>query len=393
MDNFLFSDGQYICRYSDGEIKKYSSKAIEKYKNTAFNIEKSKSWKHSGEGAMFRGDVNVATSDNMSFNERINGVYLTSSPDEGVYSFTVNNTSGIYKMRFDDEKTDEIHIINSADFRFEGGTLDSENNTLITSLVRNYYFSDLAVFDLKTCEYKTITDGETLDDDPFISPEDGNIVYFSTRGAGRDMNGGLVKYGPASINKMNIETLEIKEVISSAKFNYFKPIEHGGKLYALKTPFEEKEGNVLIEILLIPFRILQAVANFINVFVTFFTGKSLVSGGSNPTKGRKFDSRQEFIKGNLINVEKEIKKNKKKNKDDYGFIPLSWQLVEIDSGNVIKRGVADYDILQDGTFITTNGKRIFAVKDGKTTKLVNTESCLKVAAKHSSLKKTQVFDI
>jgi len=138
-------------------------------------------------------------------------------------------------------------------------------------------------------------------------------------------------------------------------------------------------------------RILQAIANFITIFTRAFTGKSPVSGGDNPTKERDYDSRKQFVKGNLINAEKEAKKNAKKDREDYGFIPLSWQLVEVYSGTVIKSGVADYDILSDGTFIATNGKRIFAIKDGKCRKLCNTERCLCVAAKHSSLKKPDPF--
>ena len=148
----------------------------------------------------------------------------------------------------------------------------------------------------------------------------------------------------------------------------------------------------MIEILLIPFRIIQAIVNFINVFVTFFTGKSLASGGSNPAKGRKYDSREEFVKGNLINAEKEMKKNAKKNKGDYGFIPLSWQLVEVGTGKVIKSGIADYDILSDGTIIATNGRRVFAIKDGDCKKLAEAERCLCVAAKHESVKKTELFE-
>ena len=171
-----------------------------------------------------------------------------------------------------------------------------------------------------------------------------------------------------------------------------KPIEFGGRLYAITAPVKEKRPNPIIEILLIPFRIVQAIVNFINVFVTAFTGKSLASGGDNPAKGREYDSRKEYVKGNLINYEKELKKNKSKKDKDYGFIPQSWKLIEVASGDVIKSGVADFDILQDGTFIVTNGRRIFAVKDGKTTKLCNTEKCLTVACVHRSQTKTDLFD-
>lgn len=391
MEKFLFADGQDVCLYDNGAVKKQRSKFIENYKRTSMNVDRAKSWKHSGEGAQFRGDVRPETSEE-SFSEAITGVYPSGDEGEAVYSFTINQTSGIYRMRFDDDKAEEVHVINSIDYSFSGGCLDINADMLAVSLRRNYFNSDIALFDLKTCDYRTVTDGDTLDEDPFISPDDGNVIYFSSRGAGRSSAGDFVGYSPAAVCKLDLGRLEIEEVAVSDKFNYIKPIVYGGKLYAIKTPTKEKKPNPIIEIILIPFRILQAIVNFINVFVRAFTGKSLASGGSNPAKGREYDSRKEFVKGNLINVEKETKKNARKDKSDYGFIPLSWQLVEVDSGKVIKSGVADYDITSDGAFIVTNGRRIFAVKDGKTTKLCETERCLNVSCRHGSEKKSDIFD-
>ena len=391
MDKFLYTDGSDVCLYDNGKITKNKSKFIENYKNTALNVERSRSWKHSGEGAQFRGDVRPGE-DEISIAERINGVYMTSDEAEAVYSFTVNQTSGIYKMRFDDEKAAEVHIINSIEYEFSGGCLDCASEMLAISVKRNFCNSDIALFDMKSGDYKVITDGDTLDEDPFISPKDANIVYFSSRGTGRDGGGNFAGFSPAAICKLDIAALTVDEVAVSEKYGYIKPVFHGGKLYAIRIPAKEKGANPLIEIALIPFRIIQAIANFINVFVTFFTGKSLASGGSNPAKGRKYDSREEFVKGNLINAEKEMKKNAKKNKGDYGFIPLSWQLVEVETGKVIKSGIADYDILSDGTIIATNGRRVFAIKDGDCKKIAEAERCLCVAAKHESVKKTELFE-
>lgn len=390
MDKFLFSDGEEVCLYDNGKITKQHSKFIEKFKKAALSVERAKSWKHSGEGAQFRGDTRPDAED-ITFAHAINGVHFSSDENEAVYSFTINQTSGIYKMRLDDEKAEEVHIINSVDYAFSGGCLDARSGMLATSLKRNYCNSDVALFD-KSGDYKTLTDGDTLDEDPFISPDDGNIIYFSSRGAGRDGNGNFVGFSPAAICKLNISELDIEEVAASEKCDYIKPVVHAGKLYAIKIPAKEKAPNPIIEIALIPFRIIQAVANFINVFVRAFTGKSLASGGSNPAKGRDYDSREIYIKGNLINAEKEAKKNAKKSKSDYGFIPLSWQLVEVESGKIIKSGIADYDILSDGTVIATNGRRIFAIKDGKCTKIADAEKCLCVAAKHESAKRSELFD-
>lgn len=391
MCKFLFADASEICLYDEGKVTVRKSGYIEKYKNTTLNVERARSWKHSGEGARFRGDVRPG--EDVSFTERINGVYFTGNGEEAAYSFTVNETSGIYKARLDDEKAAEAHVINSIEYEFSGGCLDSASGMLAASVKRNFCNSDIAVFNIKSGDYKVVTDGDTLDEDPFFSPDNASVLYFTSRGAGRDGAGNFVGFSPATICKLDMSSCEVEEVASSEKYGYIKPVPHGGRLYAIRVPAKEKKPNPILEIILIPFRIVQAIANFLNAFVTLFTGKSLASGGSNPAKGREYDSRKEFIKGNLINAEKEMKRNAKKNKSDYGFIPLSWQLVEVDGGRVIKSGIADYDILSDGTIIATNGKRIFAIKDGKCEKILNTERCLCVAAEHSCSGQPDLFGL
>lgn len=391
MDKFFFADGTDICAYIDGKVIRRRSKFIENYKNSALSIERAKSWKHSGEGAQFRGDVRVGE-DGVSFSSSLNGVYPVND-SEAVYSFTINQTSGIYKTNVDDEKSPEVHIINSVESEFSGGCLDINSDTLVCSVSRNDFNSDIAVFDISSGDYKTVTDGDTLDCDPFISPDDGNVVYFTSRGAGRDNEGNFVKYSNSAICRLNLSEMTVEEVAASEKCNYIKPMLFDGKLYAISLPAKEKKGNPLLEILLIPFRIIQALANFINAFVVMFTGKSLASGGNNPAKGREYDSRKEYVKGNLINYEKELKRNARGKDKDYGFIPLSWKLIEVESGKVIKSGIADYDILPDGTFIATNGRRIFAIKDGKTEKLCNTEKCLIVACSHKSRTRSDLFEL
>ncbi len=389
---FVFADGQDICLYDDGKISKFPSKFIERYKDNCLQIERSKNWKHSGEGAAFRGDITYGKEDETKFDCKINGVFLSDEGNEAVYTFRINDTSGVYKLRLDDEKAPETHVTNSLEQEFGGGSYDAASNTLALSVSTNDFNSHIAVIDVEKNDIKTVTDGDTMEIDPHICRDNRDIIYFSSRGAGRTSKGEFVRYSPASICKIDLERLTVDEVKSDPKFNYFKPIIHNGKLYAIKAPLKEKGPNPIVEILLIPFRIIQAIANFINAFVRMFTGKSLAGGGSNPTKARDYDSRKEFIKGNLIDVEKQMKKNQKGKNGDGGFIPMSWQLVEVESGEVIKSGVLDYDILDDGTFITTNGKNIFSVKDGKSTKLCSAQNCMTLSCLHKSQTKSDIFD-
>jgi hypothetical protein len=383
MSKFNFVDGNDICVYNDGNVQRYKSAYIERYKQNVENSARASEWKKTGEGAIFRGDTSDAASAE-SVECNINAVYPTDNDDEIVYSFTVNDTSGIYKKTLSDEKIPETHIINSNDRQFIGGCLNVDNSHFATQIKRNFCNSDIAIFNAQSCDYKLVTDGDTLDEDPYISPDDEGIVYYSSRGVGRDGKGNFVTFSPSAIYRLDVERVQVEEVVSSLKYNYYKPIYQSGKLYAIKAPVKEKHTNPIIEIILIPWRLLEAIAGFINIFIKAFSGKSITEGGANPAKGRDYDSRKIAIKGNLIDVEKQNKKNAGKKDKDYGFVPSSWQLVEVDSGKVIKSGILDYDICDDGTIIATNGRRIFEIKDGDCKKLYNAERCLRVDCKHSA---------
>lgn len=392
MLEFTYSDGQEICVYRDGEIKRGSSKFIENYKNNALDIARAKQWKTSGSGAAFREAAYARSADEQEFDYSVSGVFFTEKTDEVVYTFVINGTSGIYIKDLSDEKSPETHVINSLDYEFRGGCLNASSRTLATSLKRNYYNADIAVFDLKSGDYKTVTDGDTLDEEPFINPDNANILYYASRGVGRDAAGGFAAFAPSAIYELDLGKVDVKEVLASPNNSYFKPVYHGGKLYAIKAPVKQKRGNPVVEILLIPFRIIQALANFLNMFINAFTGKSITSGGDNPTRGREVDSREIEIAGNKINVEKERKKNAGKKDTDFGIVPKSWQLIEAESGKVLASGVADFDVADDGTIIYTNGRRIFALRDGARKKLVNTEFCLRVSCRHTAKANDNLFD-
>ena len=241
---------------------------------------------------------------------------------------------------------------------------------------------------MTTDDYRCVTDGDTLDADPYISPDDCNIIYFSSRGVGRDSHGNFVELSPSAICKLDMNAMDIEEVAVSPNYSYFKPVYHDGKLYAIKAPVKGNRGNAFVEFLLFPWRILQAIASFINIFVMATTGKGLTEGGPNPARGKDYDSKKIEVAGNLIDVDKQIKKNASKKDSDFGFIPKSWQLIEVESGKVIKSGVGDYDIAEDGTIIATNGRRIFEIKDGKCRKVCNAEFCVKVGCKHGTAKQS-----
>lgn len=389
MIEFTFSDGEEMGVCEDGRVTTFSSSFINTYKQNAHSIARAKSWKTSGDGARFR-EAYGADPMALTFESSITGVYPT---DDGVvYSFNINEMSGIYKKSLAEERTPEAHVINSVDLSFGAGSYNPANGTLAVSLSKSYYNSDIALFNVSTGDYKTLTEGDTADEDPYISPAEPHIIYYASRGVGRTAGGDFAQFSPSAIYKLNTSTLELEEIASDPKFSYFKPVVRGGEVYAIKAPSKVKRTNPILEIILIPYRILQGIVGFVNLFVNVFAGKSLTSGGSNPAKGRDYDSRKIAMHGNLIDVEKEAKKNAKSKDSDYGIVPKDWKIINLTTGEELASGAAAFDISDDGTIYYTNGRRIFSIKEGKRKKLANISLCLSISCPHSFKKTDDLFN-
>ncbi len=389
---FVFSDGEKIGVYKDGDIHRYESNYITHYREAAMQSVKSKEWKTKSHTArMLAEDYYFDEEDETRVEAAIHGVALTESENRIVYAFSANDSSAIYSKILDDEIKTEAHIVSSGDVEFMSVSYNA-NGEMLAAVQTDLYTSRIALFPKDSGDYKCVTGGDSLDENPSFDAG-GKAVLFNSYGVGRDGNNNFVEYTPSEIYRLDLSTLDVEVLASDPKFSYIKPIADGdGNVYCIKKPGSEKTGgNPIVEILLIPVRIVQAIVGFVSAFVMCFAHKPLVSGQSgrsigngSAAKNASPDAKKIFINNNLLNVDKELKKNRKQ--EDYGFIPASWKLVRLARGETpeteLASGAADFCIVEeDGKkrFVYTNGKHIFEVEEGqKRKKLVDTEFCLKV---------------
>lgn len=394
---FVFSDGEKIGVYRDGNAEKSESVYIAHYRETAIRDSKNKEWKTQGHTAQLLAE-GIYTNGEERVVAAIHGVSLTPDENRVLYAFTVNDSSGIYSKLTDDEKKTEMHIVSSNEADFMSVACNGRGE-MLAAVQTDPVTSRIAVFQKDSGDYKCVTGGDSLDENPSFGA-DGKSVLFNSYGVGRDANNNFVEYMPSEIYRLNLSTLDVDPVKSDPKLSYIKPVEdREGNLYCIRKPGKEKTGgNPVVEILLIPVRIIQAIAGFISSFVMCFTGKPLVSGqssrsvdgGGGAAKNGRPNAGKAFINNNLLNVDRELKKNKKQ--EDYGFIPSSWKLVRLAKDGTedveIASGVADFCLVEeDGkkTFVYTNGKHIFSVREGeKRKKLADTDFCLKVGSLYSA---------
>ena len=243
MIKFYYSDGQNICFYDGEKSVVFPSERIESYKLNAERITQSKQWKHSGEGAIFRGDNSFNRETAGDISGDVSGVYPISE-NKVIYTYRVCDASGIYVKDLVQEKAPESHVINSGNLVFGTGIADGVNGRFTVTVQRNWVNADIAVFDLNTNDYKLLTDGDTFDTDPYISSEENGVIYFASRGAGRNAYGEFAEFAPSVICRLDSERMTIEEIACDAKYSYYKPVLHKGKLYALKVPAKVKTENV-----------------------------------------------------------------------------------------------------------------------------------------------------
>lgn len=381
MEKFAFADGEAVC-YFDGErVHKSESEYIVRYKEYAQTRTKNDAWKYTGEGARFRGDYENYRDRKETVTACINDVQLCG--EKLLYAFSVDDSSGVYRKDPVDPKAREEHILSSADS--EVLTAQGEGEIFCVTVRVDPVTSDVGLLDCRTSELRTLTDGDSRDANPYFSRSRKNTLLFDSAGVGRTSDGEFSgKYSPAAIYAIDLDTLEIGEVRREEKYSLVKPKDDAeGNLYFIRRPNRERRGgNPLIEMLLIPVRIFQAIVMFVQAFVVLFTGKSLTSGGDNPAKGREQNSKKLFVDGNLIEAEKEYKRNRKYKDREYGFIPMSWELVRFTGEGkeeVLKKGICDYALCADGGLYCTNGKHVFYLKDGEQKKIADCDLCLSVS--------------
>lgn len=369
MGRIAFTDGDKIGVIEDGRVNSYESEPIARYREYAEQRAKSNAWKTSGEGARFRGDETKKE----QVDAYVNGICF----HEGklVYCFTVNGTSGVYRKDPSDEKAREEHIFSSGDSELL--SVGAGENLLAVTCRSDACTAQIGLLNPNTCELSTLTDGDARDGNPSF---DGRTLLFESAGVGRNAQGEFTgSYAPAAILSIDPDTLAISEVASNPKFSYVHAKRaRDGSLYCIRRPNKERrEGNVFLDILLFPFRILKAVFGFLQTFTLLFGGTSLTSGGDNPTKGREQDQKKLYVDGNLIEADKQYKRNKKFKDREYGFIPESWKLVRLsqEGEQALFGGVCDFCFDGDA-IVYTDGRHVFSFCGGKHTKLADARMCL-----------------
>ena len=363
MKIYCISEGE-LQLIENGKAARIECQRVTNYLETLQRMKQRDEWKTTGKGAKF---MNVEQKD--YGDETAHGEPLLRSVgsfgEKLLYCTFTDGMGGMYRK--DTESGDESYIFANKEYDLTGVYSDGDKCVLTCAMGR--YERHIGIVNMENGDVSQITEGFTSESHPFISKKDSSRIFYTAMGYARNQSGDVVEKSPCSICWYDESTGSLDELVANDGFDYIKPSDDkDGNLYYIKRKYEptKKESNLLMDILLFPYRIIKAIGGFLSVFSMAFGGEPLRTGGRNPAKSRTADERELFVEGNIIKAQRISESS------DEGIIPSDWVLIKNTKGEetVLKKGVMDYRITDSGDIVYSNGNAVRILhKDGKDEKL------------------------
>jgi hypothetical protein len=340
-------------------------------------IRERNAWKTRGSGAQFMSGRTLwggedSSHDGVAAMLAVTGISRGVRDGEFLYSLATDEVTGVFALR--NQASEEQRLFHTADFRISQlNALPSQDR--VACVIQHKGICNIAVMRGDGGELTDVTQGDSIDRAPSWIPGSANELVYQSSGIARNKDGVGVGAGPASVQKLNVDTGEIVPLLEDAEHDYLDPrMDTEGTLYCIRKPYLSLRPHfnpfrVLLDVVLFPFRLFFAIFQFLNFFTVRYTGKTLVTSGN--ARQKQVDIRQMMMLGNLLQAQREAAVSKD---NEEGLVAKSWELVRRTASgeiNVIQRGVLSFDLCSDGSLLFTDGSSVFLLSlNGKKETLV-----------------------
>ncbi len=224
--------------------------------------------------------------------------------------------------------------------------------------------ANIVTLDTEGNGLRELTGGDTADSAPsWVAGKPGSIVFQSC-GLARDPNGFVVARGPASIQLLDTERGALNPVLDDPHWDHLQPrVAADGSLLFIRRPYQGSRyssGELLLDTLLFPFRLLRALFHYLNFFSLVYSRKPLTSASGPQVQA---DLKDIMLQGRRIDAEAALRRGDRVNGVP-SLVPASWQLVrrsEAGAEQILATHVASFDLTADGSVLYSNGYGVFTL--------------------------------
>ncbi|MEC5386575.1 hypothetical protein VVD49_12635 [Uliginosibacterium sp. H3] len=208
------------------------------------------------------------------------------------------------------------------------------------------------------------TGGDSFDTAPAWLPGVENRLLFQSAGLARHASGQVIALGNATIQMLNMQSGTVSSVLEDARYDFINPrVCPKGNLLFIRRPYEPPQygaGNVVLDTIFFPFRLVRAVFHYLNFFSLMYSRKPLTSASGPAVEA---DMKQIMLQGKRIDAEK-LLRSPRTIHGVPSLVPQSWVLVSRTPAGVdtaLATNVASYDIDARGRIVYSNGRGVFAL--------------------------------
>ena len=364
------SGGRLFCKTDNGPAREISSPYIQQVVDRLERSKERNAWK---QGTSFQVAAHGGVRD---FEGAGAGIQFSSAlfyKDRSLlYFLSDNSIGGLFS--FDLDTGVELRLLHKQKLSLSDLQVDTSGSRIVACSAGPDGVSNIATLDIEGNQFREVTAGDTIDAAPTWVPGEPDTILYQSAGLARSPQGYIAATGHATIQKLNMRNGSIHTVLESSVHDFLQPrVSADGVLHFIRRPYERPSysaGNILLDTLLFPFRLLRAVFHFLNFFSLMYSRKPL-TGAAGPKV--QADIKHIILKGRHIDAEKALRKESAIN-GVASLVPRSWELVSRTSQGqetVLATNVATYDLLADGSIIYSNGRAIFTLgRDGQSSLLL-----------------------
>jgi hypothetical protein len=368
----FLSHGELHVRSGDGSVQHVKSEFGEQVKERARQIHARQSWKTEGRGARFMSGGllwGTASQDLALTQVAVRCVSRGTRPGDVLFVLDTDGLTGICAWNAGLER----RLMHGSERRLENLVASPEH--IACSVLHRDGTAALGLMSADATDLTEITEGDVRDQAPSFVPGASRRLVYQSAGMGRDRNGILGGVGAYAVHELDLDRGEVTTLLEEEKADLLCPrVDGEGTLYCIRRPAVREDGfsigRFALDILLLPFRLLHAVFQFLSFFTARYTGKPLTTAGGPKQQGA--DARQMMIWGNLLDAQKAARDSAEAG-EPKAVVPRSWKLLRRQPGGeleVIADSVGYFDLCRDGSILYTTGSAIYHLQaDGKRERL------------------------
>ena len=361
------SRGRLFIKSPDKDAREVHSEHIQQLLDKREKNQRLHGWKQETSlGTSFvGGGMRQGTNDDLS----IEFTGLTYVPGENKLLYFIRDEAFGGLFEHDIESGKELRLVHRQNLEYEDLHFNAKRDSLLCTTRRQDGIANIVSMTRDGSEYRELTAGDSCDSSPCWVDE--HRIVYQSQGIARTGDGHLMAHGPASLQLLDLESSEIETVLEDPEYDLLQPrVCSAGNLYYLRRPYKAPHyggKNILVDMLMFPFRLLRAIFHYLNFFSLMYTRKPLTGAGG---PNMQLDAKELMLKGMRIDAERALKRERPVNGVP-SLVPSSWQLVrrtKTGQETVLARHVAAFSISADDSIVYTNGCGIFQLTpNGSTT--------------------------